>query len=170
VAFMTEVPNEDQMEQEQSQGTQSLQSETRTHEGNSREVVFDIEQIDLSTKKDESQKRLAAHGSVVENRQMGAHLNPRHSCCQPFENLPVDESEEEHQSKAKGKSKKEGEPWCWGWLLSGEDKQDDYEIDKICVHSKMSVVIHSGGLATSKQNHKEHEEHKDFNSIVTISL
>jgi len=64
---MTEVPNEGQMEQEQNQTTQPLQGETRPHEGNRGEVIFDIEQKDLKTKKDESQKRLAAHGSVVEN-------------------------------------------------------------------------------------------------------
>jgi hypothetical protein len=43
---------------------------------------------------------------MVENRQMGAYRNPRHFCCQPSENLSVDESEEEQQSKARGKSKK----------------------------------------------------------------
>jgi hypothetical protein len=83
-----------------------LKSETKTNEGNSREVVFDIKQIDLSTKKDESQKRLAGYAAMVENRQMSAHRNPRHFCCQPSKNLPVDESEEEQQSKASRKSKK----------------------------------------------------------------
>jgi hypothetical protein len=101
---------------------------------------------------------------------MSAHPNPRHSCRQPSEYLPVNECEEEQQSEARGKSKQQRKAWCWGWLLSGEDKQDDDEIYKVCIHGKILVIIHAGVLATLKQNHKEHEEHKDFNIIVPISL
>jgi hypothetical protein len=77
---------------------------------------------------------------MIKHRQMSAHPNPRHSCRQPSEYLPVNECEEEQQSEARGKSKQQRKAWCWGWLLSGEDKQDDDEIYKICVHIGMSVV------------------------------
>ena len=100
---MAEEPDDGEVEQKYDQAGQALKSETVANEGDGGEIVFNVKQIDLNTKKYESQKRLAGHNAMVENGPMTAHRDFRHPCSQPFEDLPVNQTENKKESNARGK-------------------------------------------------------------------